>query len=160
MSSSEVGLERRAAQRFDFQLPLSVRLINGEGEGSGLTQDLSARGAFFYTDFVLEQGANVEVTLVMPSEITLSENMRVRCRGKVLRVTPPAIGNKIGVPARDTGGIHNFRRLQSHLSLARARGSRRGSGHEFANKWVPTFRSSLTSAAFGSALTGGMQLKK
>ena len=100
MSSSEVGLERRAAQRFDFQLPLSVRLINGEGEGSGLTQDLSARGAFFYTDFVLEQGANVEVTLVMPSEITLSENMRVRCRGKVLRVTPPAIGNKIGVAVR------------------------------------------------------------
>ena len=97
MSSSEVRLERRAAQRFDFQLPLSIRLINGEREGSGLTQDLSARGAFFYTDFVLEQGANVEVTLVMPSEITLSENMRVRCRGKVLRVTPPAIGNKIGV---------------------------------------------------------------
>ena len=97
MSSSEVGLERRAAQRFDFQLPLSIRLINGEREGSGLTQDLSARGAFFYTDFVLEQGANVEVTLVMPSEITLSENMPVRCRGKVLRVTPPSIGNKIGV---------------------------------------------------------------
>jgi len=97
MSSSEVRLERRAAQRFDFQLPLSIRLINGEREGSGLTQDLSARGAFFYTDFVLEQGANVEVTLVMPSEITLSENMRVRCRGKVLRVTPPSIGNKIGV---------------------------------------------------------------
>ena len=46
---------------------------------------------------VLEQGANVEVTLVMPSEITLSENMPVRCRGKVLRVTPPSIGNKIGV---------------------------------------------------------------
>ena len=59
MSSSEVRLERRAAQRFDFQLPLSIRLINGEREGSGLTQDLSARGAFFYTDFVLEQGANV-----------------------------------------------------------------------------------------------------
>ena len=97
MSSSEVRLERRAAQRFDFQLPLSIRLINAEREGSGLNQDLSARGAFFYTDFVLEQGANVEVTLVMPSEITLSENMRVRCRGKVLRVTPPAIGNKIGV---------------------------------------------------------------
>ncbi len=97
MSSSEVRLERRAAQRFDFQLPLSIRLINGEREGSGLTQDLSARGAFFYTDFVLEQGANVEVTLVMPSEITLSENMPVRCRGKVLRVTPPSIGNKIGV---------------------------------------------------------------
>ena len=97
MSSSEVRLERRAAQRFDFQLPLSIRLINGEREGSGLTQDLSARGAFFYTDFVLEQGANVEVTLVMPSEITLSENMPVRCRGKVLRVTPPSIGNKIGI---------------------------------------------------------------
>jgi hypothetical protein len=34
----------------------------------------------------------MEITLVMPSMITLAENMRVRCVGKVLRVLASAYG--------------------------------------------------------------------
>jgi hypothetical protein len=34
----------------------------------------------------MAEGDPVGVTLVMPSMITLAENMRVRCHGKVLRV--------------------------------------------------------------------------
>ena len=34
-------------------------------------------------------GAEIELTLKMPSEITLGENMRVRCRGRVLRIVKP-----------------------------------------------------------------------
>jgi hypothetical protein len=37
----------------------------------------------------------------MPSEITLGENMRVRCRGQVLRIAKPA--DKGWKPAADTG---------------------------------------------------------
>lgn len=90
-------IERRAAQRFDFHLPVSVRKSGGDAEGSGFTQDISARGAFFYTEFQLDGGENVELTLVMPSEITLAENMKVRCKGKVVRVVKPATGNKLGI---------------------------------------------------------------
>jgi hypothetical protein len=86
MSTDQVHLERRASQRFDFQLPVGIRLAGTDREAYGFTQDLSGRGAFFYTDFQVTEGDAVELTLVMPSEITLSENMRVRCRGKVLRV--------------------------------------------------------------------------
>jgi len=89
--------ERRAAQRFNFHLPISIRLAESEREEAGFTQDISARGAFFYTDCALSEGARVEVTLNMPSEVTLTESMRVRCRGKVLRVVRPATGNQIGV---------------------------------------------------------------
>jgi len=85
-----VQLERRAAQRFDFHLPVAVRIVGEEREGFGFTQNLSARGAFFYTDFPLAEGNSIELTLVMPSEITLAENMRVRCRGRVMRVAPAA----------------------------------------------------------------------
>jgi hypothetical protein len=56
---------------------------------------LSGRGVFFYTDFEVTEGDSVELTLVMPSEITLTENMRVRCRGQVRRVT--RIQSKFGV---------------------------------------------------------------
>jgi len=85
-----VHLERRAAQRFDFHLPVAVRIAGEKTEGYGFTQNLSARGAFFYTDFPLAEGNSIELTVVMPSEITLAENMRVRCRGRVTRVVPTA----------------------------------------------------------------------
>jgi hypothetical protein len=88
MSTDQVHFERRASQRFDFQLPVGVRLSGTDREGCGFTQDLSGRGAFFYTDFQVANGDAVELTFVMPSEITLTEKMRVRCRGRVTRVLP------------------------------------------------------------------------
>ncbi len=97
MSTSQVRLERRAAQRFDFHLPVTVRVPQGLSEGQGFTQDVSARGVFFYTDFPLSEGDAVELTLVMPSEITLGENMPVRCRGKVTRVAQLNGASKTGV---------------------------------------------------------------
>jgi hypothetical protein len=97
MSTVQGHLERRAAQRFGFSLPVSVRSVTPQSEGQGVTQNLSARGAFFCTDFSLTEGDAIELTLVMPSEITLAENMRVRCRGKVLRVVPPSSGTTFEV---------------------------------------------------------------
>jgi len=103
MTSAEVRVERRAAQRFDFHLPVSVKLMEGGPEGTGFTQDLSVRGAFFYTDFPLAEGVLVELTLMMPSEITLAESMRVRCRGRVLRVTKPSTETQVGVAVQLEG---------------------------------------------------------
>ena len=97
MTTSPVRLERRAGQRFDLHLPVSIKLSGSAHEACGFTQDLSARGSFFYTDYPLGVGECVELTLVMPSEITLGENMRVRCKGRVLRVQQPAVGTKLGV---------------------------------------------------------------
>lgn len=104
MTTTPVQFERRSTQRFDFHLPVSVRLAGkADQEGCGFTQDLSARGALFYTDFPLALGDAVELTLVMPSEITLAENMRVRCRGKVVRVCPPTAGSKCAVAVQLAG---------------------------------------------------------
>jgi hypothetical protein len=52
----------------------------------GFTQDVSSRGVFFFTDVPLQAGGAIELTLNMPSEITLGESMRVRCRARILRV--------------------------------------------------------------------------
>jgi hypothetical protein len=101
MTTDQLHLERRAAQRFDFQLPVGVRLAGVDREGYGFTQDLSGRGVFFYTDFQVAEGDEVELTLVMPSEITLTENTRVRGRGKVVRVVQ--VQQKFGVAVRLEG---------------------------------------------------------
>ncbi len=95
MATSQAFIERRAAQRFDFNRSVSVR--RGSEEGLAFTQDLSARGMFLYTDMVLRTGDDLELVLNMPSEITLSEDVRVRCQVRVLRVLPAATSHKSGV---------------------------------------------------------------
>jgi hypothetical protein len=89
MTTPAVQVERRAGQRFGFLLPVSFREVSTGIEGLGFTQDLSSRGVFFFTETQLQSGAEVELTLKMPSEITLGDNMRVRCRGHILRVVKP-----------------------------------------------------------------------
>jgi hypothetical protein len=90
ISTPPVGVERRVGQRFSFNLPVSLRDVSSAAEGRGFTQDLSSRGAFFFTIMALSEGAEIELTLKMPSEITLGESMRVRCRGRVLRIVNAA----------------------------------------------------------------------
>ena len=116
MNTDQGHLERRAAQRFGSHLPVSVRLASTEPEGHGVTQNLSARGAFFYTDFSLSVGDAIELTLVMPSEITLAENMRVRCRGKVMRVVPPLSGTTFEVAVR----LHGYEFLPQAETVTEA----------------------------------------
>jgi hypothetical protein len=87
MNTDQLHVERRAAQRFPFQLTVAIRLTASNLQGSGFTQDLSARGVLLYTDLMPSEGEAIELTLIMPSEITLAESMPVCCRGKVVRVT-------------------------------------------------------------------------
>ena len=86
MTTPPIGVERRAGQRFPYHLPVSVCEPASGVEGLGFTQDLSSRGVFFLTDAALRESSEVQLTLKMPSEITLGESMRVRCSGRVLRV--------------------------------------------------------------------------
>lgn len=99
MTTPPVGIERRVGQRFPYLLPLSLRQPGSSIEGVGFTQDLSSRGVFFFTNAALAEGSAIELTLRMPSEITLGESMPVRCRGHVLRVIRPA-----ATPAQDAAG--------------------------------------------------------
>ena len=100
MVTSQVQVERRVGQRFPFLLPVSLREASSGIEGLGFTQDLSSRGIFFFTDAALHEGAAIELTLNMPSEITLGETMRVRCRGRILRVVKRSDPGLPEVPAQ------------------------------------------------------------
>jgi hypothetical protein len=90
MTTPTVRVERRVGQRFPYLLSVSFRQVAGSVEGVGFTQDLSSRGVFLFTDAPVAEGAEIELTLRMPSEITLGESMDVRCRGHILRIIRPA----------------------------------------------------------------------
>lgn len=109
MTAPPVQHERRIGQRFPYLLSISFSEPGTGVEGVGFTQDVSSRGVFFLTDAPLSPGAEIELTLQMPSEITLGDDMRVRCRGRILRVFPPAatkensagqVETKVGVAVR------------------------------------------------------------
>ena len=98
MSTDSNRLERRGAQRFELHLSLAIHF---EGRTvPGFTQDLSGRGIFFYAETTIPQGAAVELTFTMPSEVTLGESMPVRCRGRVLRASASQAGQRTGIAVR------------------------------------------------------------
>src|ERR1043166_10136642 len=79
--------EKRTTRRFSLDLPISVKfLANGKRELAGHTRDVSSRGVFMYLDSEIRVGAPIEFVMTLPPEITLSDSIRVRCTGQVLRV--------------------------------------------------------------------------
>ncbi len=115
----EHRLERRGAQRFEMNLPLAVH-FDGRTV-PGFTQDLTGRGIFFYAETALPEGAVVELTFTMPSEITLGENMPVRCRGRVLRASSSQadhspVGQRNGIAVQ----LNSYEYLASNPTRAEA----------------------------------------
>lgn len=79
--------EKRSTRRFSLDLPISVKFLdNGPSELAGRTRDVSSRGVFMYLDTEIAPGAPIEFVMTLPPEITLSEAIRVRCTGRVLRI--------------------------------------------------------------------------
>ena len=79
--------EKRTTRRFSLDLPISVKFLdNGRQELTGHTRDVSSRGVFMYLDTEITMDAPIEFVMTLPTEITLSDPIRVRCTGKILRV--------------------------------------------------------------------------
>jgi PilZ domain len=94
-------------RRFDMRLPAIVHIPEQELQTE--TQNVSARGVFFYLDRALSQGTQLQVTLTFPPHITLTEAVRVRFTARVHRVEPPLLSRRIGIAAM----IENYEFLRS-----------------------------------------------
>jgi hypothetical protein len=85
-------------RRFDMRLPAAVHLedaIDFQTE----TQNVSARGVFFYLDRALAAGTRLKVTLTFPPHVTLTDAVRVRFTARVIRVDAPLPSMRIGTAA-------------------------------------------------------------
>ena len=78
--------DKRGTRRFALRLPVTVRYGENEQEQAAQTRDVSARGVCFYVDSAITAGSPIDFTLTLPPEITLTESIRVRCKGRVVRV--------------------------------------------------------------------------
>jgi hypothetical protein len=91
--------DKRATRRFALRLPVSVRYGENEAEHAAQTRDVSARGICFYVDSAIQAGSAIDFTLTLPPEITLTESIRVRCKGRVVRVEGGGPASKLAVAA-------------------------------------------------------------
>jgi hypothetical protein len=103
--------ERRMMRRFDMRLPALVR-VEGAGEVQTETQNVSARGVFFYLDRAIAAGTKLEVTLTFPPHVTLTDAVRVRFTARVIRVEHPLPSARIGTAAM----IEDYEFLRSNGS--------------------------------------------
>ena len=80
--------DRRAMRRFAMKLPASVRVSGIPSAFPTETENVSARGLFFYLERRMNEGSRVEVTMEFPSQVTLAEPLHIRFLARVVRVEP------------------------------------------------------------------------
>ncbi len=77
--------EKRSTRRFSLELPVKV-VDQEQGVTTAQTRDVSSRGVYVYLDSEIAEGVPMEFVMTLPTEITLSDPIRVHCSGHVLRV--------------------------------------------------------------------------
>ena len=97
---TEAQQEKRAARRFALRIPVAVsRAEDSKFSEPAQIRDVSARGICVYLDAPIAQGSPIGFTLTLPPEITLTESIRVQCKGRVVRIENGAADGKMAVAA-------------------------------------------------------------
>ena len=80
--------ELRTARRYDLSLPVLVRVpVERDLDAlKGEIRDISTRGLYFLADKDLEAGSELEITLMLPTEITRGIEVLVHALARVVRV--------------------------------------------------------------------------
>jgi len=103
--------ERRAAQRFAMSAPVTVQSSEDAFPlETALSHDVSAKGIYFLMNAQPREGSRIEFTITLPSEVTLTDPMRVNCKGRVIRVVDVESTSRFGVGAT-IEGYNSFIRL-------------------------------------------------
>ncbi len=89
--------ERRSGTRIPTRVSTRVRTTKGI-DHTAETRDVSANGVFLYTNSKMEKGAEVELVLILPPELTSGEKCWVCCQATIVRVEEQ--GSDFGVAAQ------------------------------------------------------------
>jgi CheY-like chemotaxis protein len=78
------------AQRFNLHLPLKYRLLGEQDWHEGTTENISRSGLLFRSQATVPANAQLEINLVLPTEIAGLASAEVVCRGEVVRTVESA----------------------------------------------------------------------
>lgn len=85
--------------RLSRDFAVTVRTQTGT-EYKSATRDISARGVFFYCPAELAEQSNIELVMMLPSEITGGQRQWVCAAATVVRLEKDASGGLHGIAAR------------------------------------------------------------
>lgn len=80
-------------------LPVAVTLNEDGREARVKTKDISSSGVYLEFSAPMDVGSSLEFVLTLPPEITRGKSVRVKCKGKVVRVDHVSEGSAVGVAA-------------------------------------------------------------
>src|SRR5271168_3360296 len=95
---SDPTSDRRSRQRVPMRLGVSIRSQQGR-PATGYTRDLSTGGIFLYADSEILVGSELEMVLMLPTQLTDGEKRWVCCQASVVRVEPGGEDGRFGVAA-------------------------------------------------------------
>jgi hypothetical protein len=90
--------DRRSTERLPVRLGVSIRSPQSQ-PATGYTRDLSASGIFLYADSEIVVGSELEMVLMLPTQLTNGEKRWVCCQASVVRVEPGGEDGRFGVAA-------------------------------------------------------------
>jgi c-di-GMP-binding flagellar brake protein YcgR len=91
--------DRRNDTRVNVRTSLRFKLIGNQTAGEQLAEsaNLSQRGVFMWTAYPLKMGAQVELRLRMPNEISGFPASEVQCTARVVRIQESGSAGLLGV---------------------------------------------------------------
>ena len=90
--------EKRSRSRIPVNVPATIRTDGTPNEVTAVTRDLSVGGIFLYTDRRITEGSQLEIVLILPSELGLGEKQWACCQASVVRVEEEE-GHRFGLAA-------------------------------------------------------------
>jgi hypothetical protein len=95
---SDPASDRRSRKRVPVRLGVSIRSPQGQPT-TGYTRDLSTSGIFLYADSEILVGSELEMVLMLPTQLTDGEKRWVCCQASVVRVESGGEDGRFGVAA-------------------------------------------------------------
>ena len=90
--------ERRTTRRLSTSAPVNVRHMRRQLMGTA--RDISPSGMFLISEARIEDGADIEVVLMMPQELRPKGGRWMSCHAKVVRVEEQGKDGEFGIAAK------------------------------------------------------------
>ena len=92
--------DRRKYHRYDLSIEVKVQPRKRAATVvETYTRDISARGIYFDFSEKMEIGSELEFELNLPPELCAGKSVRIRCRGRIVRLDKPKTEAGIGIAA-------------------------------------------------------------
>jgi PilZ domain len=95
---AEPNSDRRSNRRIPVRVGVSIRSSQSQ-PATGYTRDLSTSGIFLYANSEILVGSELEMVLMLPTQLTAGEKRWVCCQASVIRVEPGGEDGRFGVAA-------------------------------------------------------------